>query len=71
MTNLKKGDAVSWSWGSGTAKGKVAEVFHDRVERRIKGKMVTRNASREEPACLIRQEDGDEVLKSASELTRD
>lgn len=65
-----KGDKVEWEWGSGTAKGVVAEVFTDKVTRRIKGKSITRNASADEPAYLIRQEDGDRVLKSASELTK-
>lgn len=62
MRDLKKGDAVTWSWGSGIATGRIAEVFHERVERTIKGKDITRNASREEPAYLVVQEDGDEVL---------
>lgn len=30
----------------------------------------TRNASEDEPAYLIEQEDGDEVLKSGSELKK-
>jgi Hypervirulence associated proteins TUDOR domain len=36
----------------------------------IKGQKITRIASRDEPAYLVRQDDGDEVLKSASELAR-
>lgn len=68
---FRKGDPVTWNWGSGTAKGTVSEVFTEKVTRRIKGKSITRNASADEPAYLIRQEDGDRVLKSASELSRD
>jgi hypothetical protein len=67
---FSKGDRVEWNWGTGTGQGVVTEVFTERVTRRIKGKEITRNASRDEPACLVRQEDGDEVLKSVSELTR-
>ncbi len=67
---FSKGDKVTWEWGSGTAKGVVAEVFTDKVTRKIKGKEITRNATKAEPACLVRQEDGDEVLKSASELSK-
>jgi hypothetical protein len=48
----------------------VADVFTERVTRKIKGKAITRNASRDEPAYLIKQDDGDRVLKSASELTK-
>lgn len=66
---FRKGDPVTWHWGSGTAKGTVTEVFTEKVSRRIKGKTITRNASADEPAYLIRQEDGDRVLKSGSELS--
>jgi hypothetical protein len=70
MTGLSKGDEVAWDWGKGTARGKVAQVFYERVERSIKGHKIVRNANRDEPAYLIRQDDGDEVLKSASEVRR-
>lgn len=68
---FRKGDPVTWSWGSGTAKGTVTEVFTEKVTRKIKGKAITRNASPDEPAYLIQQNDGDRVLKSASELSKD
>lgn len=61
---------VKWSWGKGTGEGKVREVFTERVTRTIKGSEVTRNASDDNPAYLIEQDDGDEVLKSHSELER-
>ncbi len=65
---FEKGDTVAWSWGTGTATGRVTEVFTSKVTRKIKGKAITREATAEEPAYLIRQEDGDQVLKSGSEL---
>lgn len=68
---MKKGDNVTWKWGSSTAEGKIVEVFHEKVTRTIKGKEITRNATQEEPAFFIRQEDGAEVIKSASELEKD
>lgn len=67
---LAKGDEVEWKWGTGTAQGTVAEVFTEKVTRTIRGKDITRNASADEPAYLVRQIDGDTALKSASELTR-
>jgi Hypervirulence associated proteins TUDOR domain len=67
---MKKGDTVTWSWGQGKATGKIVETFTEKVTRKIKGKSVTRNASKDEPAHLIEQEDGDRVLKSASEIER-
>ncbi|MDF1737899.1 MAG: DUF2945 domain-containing protein [Verrucomicrobiales bacterium] len=65
-TNTK----VEWDWGNGTATGKVREVFREKVTRNLKGSEVTRDASDEAPAYLIEQEDGDEVLKSHSEVRK-
>ncbi len=64
------GDKVEWNWGSGTGTGKVTERFTSKVTRTLKGSEVTRDASEDEPAYLIEQDDGDEVLKSASELSQ-
>ncbi|MGV3575886.1 MAG: DUF2945 domain-containing protein [Devosia sp.] len=65
---FRKGSKVSWTWGAHEAHGKIIERFTRRVTRTIKGTEVTREASRKEPAYLIEQEDGDQVLKSRSEL---
>lgn len=64
------GDTVRWTWGPGTAEGRVKERFTEDVTRTIKGTEVKRRASEDEPAYLIEQEDGDRVLKSHSELER-
>ena len=69
-THLEKGTHVSWAWGAHRAEGIVAQRFTARVKRTIKGKTVVRNASEDEPAYLVRQANGNRVLKSASELTR-
>jgi hypothetical protein len=61
---------VSWNWGSGSAEGKVTSRFTEKVTKTIKGTEVTREASSECPAYLIEQDDGDEVLKSHSEVER-
>lgn len=66
--NFNIGDAVEWDWGSGTATGKIAERFTGKVTRTLKGNDVTRNADDDEPAFLIKQDDGDEVLKSVTEI---
>ena len=70
-SSYNKGDRVSWEWGNGRAEGKVAETFTEKVTRTIKGSEVTRNASDDEPAYLIEQDDGDRVLKSHSELKKE
>ena len=67
-TSPKVGDAVRWKWGSGTAEGRITERFTETVTRRIKGSEIKRNASPDEPAFLIEQADGSEVLKSGSEI---
>jgi hypothetical protein len=56
--------------GRNTATGEITDRFTDRVTRTIKGAKVTRNASEDQPAYLIEQEDGDRVLKSHSELEK-
>lgn len=65
---IKKGDEVSWKWGKGTAEGEVKQTFTDDVERKIKGKTIKRKADSDKPAVLIKQKDGDQVLKSTSEV---
>ena len=67
---IRAGTGVAWDWGQGTAVGTVEEVFHEDVSRTIDGHQVQRQASRDEPAYLIRQDDGQRVLKSQSEVQR-
>ena len=63
-----KGDTVKWEWGNGEGEGTVKEVYTEDVTKTIKGSEITRKASDDDPAYLIEQEDGDEVLKGESEL---
>ena len=65
-----KGDKVEWNWGNGTGTGKVTEEFTSKVTRTIDGNEVTRNASEDEPAYMIEQDDGGRVLKSVTELSK-
>lgn len=68
--SIRKGTEVSWNWSGNKTTGKVVEVFHDKVTRTIDGSEITRNASDDDPAYLIEQEDGSKVLKSRSEVDR-
>lgn len=68
MSGYSEGTNVKWSWGSGTATGKIETVYTRKTTRKIKGNEVTREASEDCPAYFIVQEDGDEVLKSHSEV---
>ena len=63
------GEEVAWEWGSGTGTGTIVERFTESVTKTIKGNEVARNATEEDPAYLIEQDDGDVVLKSSSELS--
>lgn len=67
---LRKGTKVEWNWSGHTATGTITQIFHDDVSRQIKGSSVTRKASQDDPAYLIEQDDGDQVLKGRSELKR-
>ena len=67
---IRTGTEVSWSWGNGTATGKVVEIHHDKVTRTLSGSEITRNGSDDDPALLIEQDDGAQVLKLRSEVSR-
>lgn len=67
---FRKGTKVEWDWGSGTATGKIAEVYRQKTTLTIKGAEITRNATGKDPAYRIVQDDGDEVLKSATEIRK-
>ncbi|OLP53610.1 hypothetical protein BJF92_05505 [Rhizobium rhizosphaerae] len=68
MQKFRKGTKVEWTWGKSKAEGKIDESFTEDVERTIEGHKIKRKASADEPAYLIKQEDGARVLKSHSEL---
>jgi len=67
---IRKGTKVKWKWGKGEASGKVKETYTDDITKTIKGSQVTRNASKDNKAFYIVQEDGDHVLKSEDEVSR-
>jgi hypothetical protein len=67
---FSEGDTVKWSWGNGTGTGTVTEKYTQKVTRTIKGSEIIRNASDDDPAYLVEQDDGDEVLKSGTELQK-
>lgn len=63
------GDRVAWHWGNGTGTGTITAIYTQKTSVTISGTEVSRNASNAEPAYLIEQKDGDEVLKSESEVS--
>jgi len=67
---IRKGTVVKWSWGNGTAEGTVEETYTSKTTKTIKGSEVTRNGSSDDKALYIKQDDGNYVLKSESEVDR-
>ncbi|RMB64039.1 hypothetical protein EAX61_01270 [Dokdonia sinensis] len=67
---IKEGTKVQWEWGNGTATGKVKSTFTKKVTRTIDGNEVTRNGEEGNKALYIEQEDGGNVLKLESEVSR-
>ncbi|GAA4643038.1 hypothetical protein GCM10023115_09980 [Pontixanthobacter gangjinensis] len=59
---------VQWNWGGGVGKGQITERFEREVTCTLQGSEVTRKGDVDNPAYLIKQDDGDEVLKLGSGL---
>ena len=68
---IREGTNVKWRWGEGWGKGTVTEIHHEKVKRTLQGTEVTRDGSDGDPAYVIEQNDGDQVLKLRSEVERD
>tara|TARA_R110002074_G_scaffold172941_2_gene335597 strand:+ start:708 stop:923 length:216 start_codon:yes stop_codon:yes gene_type:complete len=64
------GTKVEWDWGNGTGTGKIVKKYTQKITLKLQGSEVTRKASDDEPAYKIEQDDGNEVLKSGSELRK-
>jgi len=66
---LHEGQDVSWRWGGGEAKGKVAEIVEEGKAQVTsnKGNTVTRNAREGDPAVVIARK-GNDCVKLAHEL---
>ena len=60
---------VKWNWGNGEGCGQIEERFEREVTRTLQGTEVTKDGHEDNPAYLIKQDDGDKVLKRGSELS--
>ena len=65
---MKAGDQVGWQWGKGIATGEVLEVRSERTQVESKGKLISRNGTSDDPAVIIRSDNGSTVLKLAHEI---
>ena len=66
--DVSEGDKVSWNWGGSTAEGTVKSIFHEKTTRKIKDNEVVKHGTKDNPALMIHQQDGDRVLKLLSEV---
>jgi len=70
MAGYSEGTKVAWNWGNGTGTGAIVKIYTQKQTLTIKGSEVTRDASDDDPAYKIKQDDGDIVLKGHSEVTK-
>lgn len=70
MTTVKKGDHVSWKNGGATAHGTVEQVSPTKTTKTIKGKEITRNGTKEDPAVTVKSDKGGVALHDAHELKK-
>lgn len=68
--HFRQRQRVKWKWGSHWTEGKVTRKYTQKVTRRIKGSDITRNATEQTPAYMVKQDDGDRVLKLHTELEK-
>ncbi|MFW5634763.1 MAG: DUF2945 domain-containing protein [Erythrobacter sp.] len=66
--SFQTGQYVKWNWGNGEGRGQIEERFEREVTRTLQGSEITRKGDADNPAYLVKQEDGDRVLKRGSEL---
>lgn len=67
---IREGTKVKWSWGNGTATGKVEETHSEEITRTIDGSEITKKGEEGNKALVIKQDDGGKVLKLESEVDR-
>lgn len=68
--HIQEGDKVEWNWAGSTAAGTIKSIFHTKTTRHIKGTEVVKHGTKDNPALMINQDDGDRVLKLLSEVEK-
>ena len=66
--SLPPGARVVWSWDGRTIEGVIRKVFTHYLERTFNGSTVTRPCNKRNPAYLVEQDGGHELLLSHDEL---
>lgn len=65
---FKVGTKVGWKWLGRLISGTVTEVHFESLSKTIKGKLIKRNGTAENPAYVVQAESGNFALKLHSEL---
>jgi len=65
---IQIGSEVGWLWVGSLASGVVLEIYPERHEIISKGKRITRNGTKKDPALVIQHTKGSTVLKLLHEV---
>jgi hypothetical protein len=65
---FKIGSAVQWKWMGRLITGSVKQIHTEPVSKLIKGKLIKRNATEENPAYFLESNSGNFALKLHSEV---
>ena len=68
--SFRTSEYVKWNWGNGEGHGQIKERFEEKVTRKLQGSEITKDGDEDNPAYLVEQDDGDQVLKRGSELEK-
>ena len=68
MEKFEKGQLVKFEEAKNTKSGEVRARFIQNTEMEIDGRVITHQATSENPAYLIKIKDNDHVMKSESDL---
>jgi hypothetical protein len=68
--SFQTGQYVKWNWGNGEGHGQIEDRFEREVTRTLQGSGITKKGDADNPAYLVKQDDGDRVLKRGSELEK-
>jgi hypothetical protein len=68
--SFQTGQYVKWNWGNGEGHGQIEDRFDREVTRTLQGSEITKKGDADNPAYLVKQDDGDRVLKRGSELEK-
>ncbi len=68
VTIFKLGSDVQWKWMGRFITGSVKQIHTKSVSKTIKGKLIKRNGSEENPAYFVQSKSGNFALKLHTEL---